>query len=603
MADTPNYVGYNQNDNANENQKIQARANIGAVEYNSFEFPNQLPPIPPWFTEQIPNILPGFSEMEVINYLAKVLRNEQGARVNTDLILKQWIEDEVARAKAAEEMLGLRIDAEEAARKAADQQLQTNIDNEAAARIAGDNNLQTAINNEKDLREEADASLLQKINQEITDRTNGDAALQTAINNEKSERQEDTETLTAEIDALPNKFVRYDAAQTLTEAQKTQARNNIGAGTGGGGTDGAVLYNQAQSLTDDQKAQARANIGAGTGGGSADGAVLYNAEQTLTADQKAQARTNIEAARSNNCVYAETNPASTNFPYFTKISDNSGTQSSVDSLFVGPLAATSGNWLGYGTFRYNNNVVTGYLNEKTNDGQAIASGNKFKIDGDTAYNYLTNSYPAVILPTLANNFVRYDVSQILSQVQQTRCLQNLGFIYQNLNGTTYSSNNATPVVFTGTGSTNSLRLRGINNTQMMHGSFTLNFGSWNSGVITAAAPSKLISTLAMLAGAQPHNPYYAKLDMPSSVNFVVNDESSHNCSIRYNRLYIYNISNTSAGGTDTAWYFVEGEVTLNDGLNYLPSGLFIIRNKLIPFTSDSHFDNVVTSTPDMTFYY
>ena len=601
MADTPNYVGYNQNDNANENQKIQARANIGAVEYNSFEFPNQLPPIPPWFTEQIPNILPGFSEMEVINYLARLLRNEQGARVNTDLILKQWIEDEAARAKAAEEMLGLRIDAEEAARKAADQQLQTNIDNEAAARIAGDNSLQTALNNEKDLREEADASLLQKINQEITARTNGDNTLQTAINNERTERQEDTETLTAEIDALPNKFVRYDAAQTLTEAQKTQARNNIGAGTGGGGTEGAVLYNQAQALTDDQKAQARANIGAGTGGGSVDGAVLYNAEQTLTADQKAQARTNIEAARGNNCVYAETNPVSTNFPYFTKISDSSGTQTSIGSLFVGPLSATSGNWLGYGTFRYNNNTVTGYLNEKANDGQAIASGNKFKIDGDTAYSYLANNYPSVILPTLANNFVRYDVGQNLSQAQQNRCLQNLGLRYQNLNGVTYSSNNTTPVVFTGTNSTNSLTLRGINNTQMMHGSFTLNFGSWNSGVITDSAPSILMSTLIMLSGAQPHNPYYANLDMPGSVNIVIYDGSEHHCTVKYNRLYIYNISQTAPGGNDTAQYYVEGTVTDNDGASELPAGNFIVRNQLLPIIGS--FDIVVSSVPDMTFYY
>lgn len=601
MADTPNYVGYNQNDNANENQKIQARANIGAVEYNSFEFPNQLPPIPPWFTEQIPNILPGFSEMEVINYLARLLRNEQGARVNTDLILKQWIEDEAARAKAAEEMLGLRIDAEEEARKAADQQLQTNIDNEAAARIAGDNNLQTAINNEKALREEADASLLQKINQEITDRTNGDNTLQTAINNERTERQEDTETLTAEIDALPNKFVRYDAAQTLTEAQKTQARNNIGAGTGGGGTEGAVLYNQAQALTDDQKAQARANIGAGTGGGSADGAVLYNAAQSLTAEQKTQARANIEAARSNNCVYAETNPASANFPYFTKISDSNGTQTSINSLFVGPLSATSGNWLGYGTFRYNNNNVTGYLNEKANDGQEIASGNKFKTDGDTVFNYLTNNYPAVILPTLANNFVRYDVSQSLSQAQEIMVLNNMGLVYQSLNGITYSSNNTAPVVFTGTGATNSLTFRNINNTQMMHGSFTLNFGSWNSGVITAAAPSKLMDTLLTLAGAQPHNPYYANLDVTGGVNIVIHNGSEHLCTVKYNKLYIYNISRTAPGGADTAQYYVEGVVTDNDGASELPAGDFIVRNQLLPITGS--FDIVVSPVPDMTFYY
>lgn len=51
--------------------------------------------------------------------------------------------------------------------------------------------------------------------------------------------------------------------QTLTEAQKTQARANIGAaavGEGGGTVEGAVLYT-AQELTEDQQAQARKNIG------------------------------------------------------------------------------------------------------------------------------------------------------------------------------------------------------------------------------------------------------------------------------------------------------------------------------------------------------
>lgn len=52
-------------------------------------------------------------------------------------------------------------------------------------------------------------------------------------------------------------FVRYDAAQSLTDEQKAQARTNIGADT----VQGAVLYTP-QSLTDAQKTQARGNIGA-----------------------------------------------------------------------------------------------------------------------------------------------------------------------------------------------------------------------------------------------------------------------------------------------------------------------------------------------------
>lgn len=52
-------------------------------------------------------------------------------------------------------------------------------------------------------------------------------------------------------------YVRYDAAQELTDEQKAQARTNIGADT----VQGAVLYTP-QTLSDDQKTQARGNIGA-----------------------------------------------------------------------------------------------------------------------------------------------------------------------------------------------------------------------------------------------------------------------------------------------------------------------------------------------------
>lgn len=52
--------------------------------------------------------------------------------------------------------------------------------------------------------------------------------------------------------------VRYDAAQSLTDEQKAQARTNIGADT----VQGAVRYDAAQSLTKGQKTQARGNISA-----------------------------------------------------------------------------------------------------------------------------------------------------------------------------------------------------------------------------------------------------------------------------------------------------------------------------------------------------
>lgn len=56
-------------------------------------------------------------------------------------------------------------------------------------------------------------------------------------------------------------FVRYDAAQSLTDEQKAQARTNIGADT----VQGAVRYDAAQTLTDEQRAQARGNIEAQSG--------------------------------------------------------------------------------------------------------------------------------------------------------------------------------------------------------------------------------------------------------------------------------------------------------------------------------------------------
>lgn len=62
-----------------------------------------------------------------------------------------------------------------------------------------------------------------------------------------------------EIDALLGSAgagtVRYDAAQTLTDTQKQQARANIGAGT----VQSVVLYTP-QNLNSEQQQQARENI-------------------------------------------------------------------------------------------------------------------------------------------------------------------------------------------------------------------------------------------------------------------------------------------------------------------------------------------------------
>ena len=78
----------------------------------------------------------------------------------------------------------------------------------------------------------------------------------------------------------------------------------VSAGGGGGGSDPNAVKYTAQSLTDGQKAQARQNIAAcsADAAGSVEPvetntAVLYTAQE-LTVEQKAQARTNIGAGTS-----------------------------------------------------------------------------------------------------------------------------------------------------------------------------------------------------------------------------------------------------------------------------------------------------------------
>lgn len=105
-----------------------------------------------------------------------------------------------------------------------------------------------------------------------------------------------------EMYSIPN--VSYGYIQNLSTAEKTTARNNIGAVSSDEIT-GVVKYSESQTLTNAQKTQARTNIGAGTS--SFDGkytsltekpnAVLFDT-QTLTSAQKTQARQNIGAGTS-----------------------------------------------------------------------------------------------------------------------------------------------------------------------------------------------------------------------------------------------------------------------------------------------------------------
>ena len=295
MAD--NYVSYAAQ-TPSENEKVQARQNIGAMGLNSFDlYMNGAvprPPVPPFFTQRIPNIVPGYTEFELINGLNHALLIEQTARQNTDLLLKENLEKETADRIQADNQLQENITAEETARINADNQLQQNItaeatarenaDNqlqqnitaEATARENADNQLQGNITAEATARENADNQLRQNIAAEATARENADNALQQAITDEITARQDDINSVNSQIGNINSqvddlnqsigKFVSVEA-QEFTDEQKAQARANIGVTSGG--TSGAVLYDQAQSLSESQKLQARKNI-------NALNAVIYN---------------------------------------------------------------------------------------------------------------------------------------------------------------------------------------------------------------------------------------------------------------------------------------------------------------------------------------
>lgn len=80
--------------------------------------------------------------------------------------------------------------------------------------------------------------------------------------------EENADTVDKAINKVKGKAdaaVRYDAAQSLTDTQKAQARTNIGAASVADVDEkisGSVKATEAQTFTDTQKQQARTNIGA-----------------------------------------------------------------------------------------------------------------------------------------------------------------------------------------------------------------------------------------------------------------------------------------------------------------------------------------------------
>ena len=156
--------------------------------------------------------------------------------------------------------------------------------------------------------------------------------------------------------------------QDLTEDQKAQARENIGAATGSGSTKNAVLYTP-QDLTDGQKTQARNNIEAGTSNITSDdistqidnNSVKFNGAQDLTEEQKLQARNNIGAGTSNLTTknitsiiegsaikYTSAQDLSTSEK--TQARDNIGAGVSNLITFTRTATCTVANWAGTGPY-------------------------------------------------------------------------------------------------------------------------------------------------------------------------------------------------------------------------------------------------------------
>ena len=127
--------------------------------------------------------------------------------------------------------------------------------------------------------------------------------------------------------------------QDLTEDQKTQARNNIGAGTSNLTTriiasiieGAAVKYTSAQDLSVTEKTQARNNIGAGTSNITSNdintqidnNCVKFNSAQNLTEEQKTLARNNIGVASTVTDIFNKVYPIGS--IYITVNNTNPGT--------------------------------------------------------------------------------------------------------------------------------------------------------------------------------------------------------------------------------------------------------------------------------------
>ena len=120
--------------------------------------------------------------------------------------------------------------------------------------------------------------------------------MQAALNDAVLYTSQSKDTSSRRVACTNIHAVSYDST-TLSNAEKQQARQNIGAAAAGDVPDVTdVLRYSAQSLSSGQKSQARENIGAAAAGDIPDVTdVLRYSAQSLSSDQQAQARENIGA--------------------------------------------------------------------------------------------------------------------------------------------------------------------------------------------------------------------------------------------------------------------------------------------------------------------
>lgn len=206
------------------------------------------------------------------------------------------------------------------------------------------------------------------------------------------------------LKANASDVITKSSAQTLTDEEKKQARDNIGAGTSsfsGNYKDltnqpSAVLYT-AQALTDAQKAQVRANIGAGASSFSGNYSDLQNVPTKLsdfTNDQGFATTTEVATA------IADANHAK--FEVVTSIPTAADAKENILYLFK--------------------NTGTGYYDIYAKIGSAVERLDDVSVD---LSNYSTTEQVNAAITTATDSMLKY-TAQTLSDDQKTQVLTNLG---------------------------------------------------------------------------------------------------------------------------------------------------------------------------------